>query len=151
MSYTNESGRQQILDDAAAAADDLGLALAVVGDAYEHLDEQTADRAEEIVFRPLQAAYGQLKRTHAEFAARYNLPGRTFTAADPGLPADVRVSLERVADATQSADDTLADLQDSLLPVEVGDEQLRAGLSRTRTLIASVPANCDNLVRMIGR
>ncbi len=151
MSYTNESGRRQILDDAATAADDLALALAVLGEAYDRLDDQSADRIEEIVFRPLQAAYGQLKRTHAEFAARYNLPGRTFDAADPGLPMEVRAAIERVADATQSADDTIADLQDSLLPVEVGDEQLRAGLARTRTLIAPVPASCDDLVRTLGR
>jgi hypothetical protein len=151
VSYTNESGRTQILDEAGAAADELAAALAVLGDAYEHLDEQSADRVEERVFRPLQAAYGQLKRTHAEFAARYHLPGRVFEAGDPGLPADVRVLIERVADATQAADDTLAELQDSLLPVEVGDEALRAGLSRTRTLISPVPAACDALVRTLGR
>jgi len=151
VSYTNESGRQQILDDAGAAADELGTALAVLGDAYDHLDDQSAERVEEVVFRPLQAAYGQLKRTHAEFAARYKLPVRSFLAQDPGLPVDVRAMLERVADATQSADDTLADLQDSMLPVEVGDQELRAGLSRTRTLIAPVPASCDELLRRLGR
>jgi hypothetical protein len=151
LSYTNESGRMQILDDAGAAADELSTALAILGEAYEQLDERTADHVEEIVFRPLQAAYGQLKRTHAEFATRFALPTRTFAVADPGLPADVRVLLERVADAAQAADDALAELQDSLLPVEVGDTELRAGLSRTRTLIAPVPAACDELVRTLGR
>jgi hypothetical protein len=141
----------QILDDAGAAADELGTALAILGEAYEQLDEQTADRVEEVVFRPIQAASGQLKRTHAEFAARFNLPTRTFAAGDPGLPAEVRVLLERIADAVQAADDTLSELQDSLLPVEVGDEALRAGLSRTRTLIAPVPSTCDELVRTLGR
>ncbi len=151
MSYSTESGRQQILDEAAAAVDELGTALAVLGDAYEHLDEHAADRVEESVFRPMQAAYGQLLRTHAEFAARYGLPGRSFKAGDPGLPADVRAQLERVADAAQAVDDGLAELQDSLLPVEVGDAELRAGLSRTRTLIAAVPATCDEIVRTLGR
>lgn len=151
MSYTTESGRQQILTEAAAAAAELETALAVLGEAYEHLDDQLADRVEEVVFRPLQAGYGQLKRTHAEFAARYQLPSRTFETADPGLPADVRVLLERVADAAQTADETLAELQDSLLPVEVGDEALRAGLTRTRMLIAPVPAACDELIRTVGR
>ena len=151
MSYSNESGRQRILDEAAAAVDELGMALAVLADAYEHLDEHTADRVEEWVFRPMQAAYGQLLRTHAEFAARYGLPGRTFKHGDPALPADVRAQLERVADAAQAADDGLADLQDSLLPVEVGDAELRAGLSRTRTLIAPVPSTCDEIVRTLGR
>ncbi len=151
MSYSTESGRQQILDEAAAAVEELGTALAVLADAYDHLDEHAADRVEESVFRPLQAAYGQLRRTHAEFAARYNLPARTFRPGNAGLPADVRVLLERIADATQAAEDGLAALQDSLLPVEVGDAELRAGLSRTRTLIASVPATCDDIVRTIGR
>jgi hypothetical protein len=151
VSYSTESGRQQILDEAAAAVEELGTALAVLADAYDHLDEHAADRVEESVFRPLQAAYGQLRRTHAEFAARYNLPARTFRPGNAGLPADVRVLLERIADATQAAEDGLAALQDSLLPVEVGDAELRAGLSRTRTLIASVPATCDDIVRTIGR
>jgi hypothetical protein len=151
LSYTTESGRQQILTEAAAAAAELGTALAILGDAYEQLDDNSADRVEQVAFRPLQAAYGQLKRTLAEFAARYQLAGRTFETTDSGLPADVRVLLERVADAAQAADDTLASLQDSLLPVEVGDEALRAGLARTRTLIAPVPAACDELIRTIGR
>jgi len=151
VSYTNASGRQQILDDVADAADQLSLALAVLADAYEHLAEHAADRAEETVFRPLQAAYGQLKRTHSEFAGRYGLPGREFRTADPGLPGDPRAQLGRVADAAAAADEILAELQDSLLPVEVGDEQLRAGLSGARTLIANVPAASDELVRTIGR
>jgi hypothetical protein len=151
MSYTNASGRQQILDESAAAADELSTALAVLADAYEHLDASSADRVEEAVFKPLQAAYGQLRRTHAEFAARYGLSAHTFEPGVPGLPGDARAMLERVADAAQSADEILSELQDSLLPVEVGDEQLRAGLSRVRTLIDRVPAASDQLIRTLGR
>jgi len=90
MSYTNASGRQQILDESAAAADELSTALAVLADAYEHLDASSADRVEEAVFKPLQAAYGQLRRTHAEFAARYGLSAHTFEPGVPGLPGDAR-------------------------------------------------------------
>jgi hypothetical protein len=151
LSYTNESGRIQILNDAATAVDDLAVAIAGLGEAYEHLDDQSAERMEDQLFRPLQAAYGQLKRTHADFAARYGLPGREFHPADPGLPADSRILIERAADSAEAADSTLAELQDSLLPVEVGDELLRAGLARARTLIAPVPAACRQFIRTLGR
>lgn len=106
---------------------------------------------EDQLFRPLQSAYGQLQRTHAEFATRFGLPGRKFEAPDLSLPADARTLLERAADDAEAADATLAELQDSLLPVEVGDEALRAGLSRVRTLIAPVPAACRRFVRTVGR
>ena len=48
----------------AAATDQLALALASLGEAYEELDEQTADALEEQLFRPTQSAYGRLRRTH---------------------------------------------------------------------------------------
>ena len=45
----------------------------------------------------------------------------------------------------------IGELQDSLLPVEVGDTELRAGLSRTRELIAPLPAAAREMVRTLGR
>ena len=81
MTYTTAEGRAQVLDVLAAAADDLGLALACLGEAYEQLDEHSADRLEELLFRPVQMAYGRAKRTHAEFAAAHDLPSREFTPA----------------------------------------------------------------------
>ncbi|MDE3131914.1 MAG: hypothetical protein KGL16_12245, partial [Acidobacteriota bacterium] len=119
MAYSTDEGRTQILDDAAAAVDQLSIAIAALGEAYERLDEAAGDRLEAELFRPLQSAYGQLKRTHSEFARRVGLPGREFPAAPPPAPADPRVSLEHAADAIQTADEMLAELQDSLLPVEV--------------------------------
>jgi hypothetical protein len=151
MSYTTQEGRTQILDDAAAAAQRLGVALAELGEAYEHLDDQAADRMEAQVFRPLQGAYGHLKRTLTEFAGRVGLPGGDFPVAAMPAPENPRVALEHAADEIQAADDMLSELQDSLLPVEVGDRELRTGLSTTRTQIASLPAACDELVRMVGR
>lgn len=151
MSYTAQSGRLQILGDMAAAAEQLGGALGLLGEAYEHLDEQTAERMEGGLFRPLQSAYGQLKRAHAEFAARSRLPGRDFPVAPAPLPGDPRALFDRAADLIQGGDDTLAALQDSLLPVEVGDEALRADLSRVRVLIDRLPAVSGQLVRTIGR
>lgn len=151
MSYTTEEGRTQILDDAAAAVDQLSIAIAALGEAYEHLDEQSGDRMEAQLFRPLQGAYGQLKRTHSEFAQRVGLPVRTFDAAPPPAPEDPRASLEHAADAIAAADEILAELQDSLLPVEVGDQQLRGGLSGTRSAIAALPDACEDFVRTLGR
>jgi len=151
MGYTTEEGRTQILDDAAAAVESLSVAMAALGEAYEHLDEQAGDRMEAQLFRPLQSAYGQLKRTHSEFAQRAGLPGREFPVAPPPAPEDPRASLEHAADAIQAADDQLSELQDSLLPVEVGDQALRGGLSGTRSLIASLPEACDEFIRTLGR
>ncbi len=151
MSYTTNEGRSQILDDTAVAVDQLSVALAELGEAYEHLDEQTGDRMEAQLFRPLQGAYGQLKRTHTDFAQRSGLSVREFAAIPTTAPEAPRTALEHAADAIQTADDTLADLQDSLLPVEVGDQELRAGLSGTRTTIATLPGVCDGLIRLLGR
>ena len=45
----------------------------------------------------------------------------------------------------------LAELQDSMMPVEVGDRELRAGLSETRESIAELPARARRLMRTQGR
>jgi hypothetical protein len=37
------------------------------------------------------------------------------------------------------------------MPVEVGDRELRDGLSATRELIAAVPGRGRELLRMVGR
>ncbi|HEX3617075.1 MAG TPA: hypothetical protein VHU61_11090 [Solirubrobacteraceae bacterium] len=151
MGYTTEEGRTQILDDAGAAVDQLSIAIAALGEAYEHLDDDAGERMETELFRPLQGAYGQLKRTHSDFAQRSGLPGRNFPAAPAPPPEDPRVSLEHAADAIQAADEMLAELQDTLLPVEVGDQELRGGLSGARTVIAPLPERCDEFVRTLGR
>ncbi len=151
MSYTSESGRTQILEDAAAAASDLNEALAALGEAYEHLDERAADRMEDELFRPLQAALGQLKRTLAAFAQRHGLVEPEVRDALEPAPGHPRELLDRAGEAAARADEALAELQDSLLPVEVGDQPLREGLAAVRTLIAPVPARAESLVRTFGR
>jgi phage shock protein A len=152
MSYTSREGRTQLLEEVAEATDQLALALASLGEAYEELDEQTADSLEEQLFRPTQSAYGRLRRTHAEFAARHGLPGRDFAPSSGGMHSgDPRVYVDRAVDAIERADQTLAELQDSMLPVEVGDRELRAGLSETRESIAELPARATRLMRTQGR
>jgi len=153
MSYTTADARRQLLDQVGAAADEVAVALAALGEAYELLDDATADRLEEELFRPAQAASGRLQRTHGDFAARHGLPARALPApAARGLPSQgVRGFLDGAMAAVARADLTLGTLQDSLLPVEVGDPELRAGLSEVRRLLGDLPPRARGFVRVLGR
>jgi hypothetical protein len=152
MSYIGQEARQQMLDTLAEATDEIGMALAALGEAYEQLDDDTADTLEEQLFRPVQAAYGRARRTHSGFAERHGLPTRTFEPVSAGLPSQgVRGFIDRATEAIADADDILADLQDSMMPVEVGDAELRAGLSQVRELAATVQERARLLVRRLGR
>jgi acyl-coenzyme A synthetase/AMP-(fatty) acid ligase len=152
MAYVTAEARQELLDSVAEAIDEIGSALAALGAAYEQLDEQTADRMEEELFRPVQVAYGRAQRTHATFAQRYGLPGRTFEPASAGLPSQgVRAFLDAAVDAVEAADDILAELQDSMRPVEVGDAELRAGLAEVRELLGTLRVRAREIVRRLGR
>lgn len=152
MAYSTAEAQAEMLDDIGTSADELAAALAALSEAYELLDEDAGDELERAVFGPVQAAYGRLRRTHTEFAHRHGLPERRFPAATPGThTGDPRVYIERGLDAAQDAEQRLAELQDSLAPVEVGDTQLRAGLAQTRTLLGDVPASGDRLLRSFGR
>jgi hypothetical protein len=150
--YTTADARQQLLDTVAEAADELGVALASLSEAYEQLDEGNADRVEEQLFRPVQLAYGRARRAHAAFAERHDLPGRTFEAAIAGAPSrGVKGFLDSAVAAIAAADRLLATLQDSMLPVEVGDAQLRADLEQVRALVAGLGARARELLRTFGR
>jgi predicted nucleic acid-binding Zn-ribbon protein len=152
MSYSAAEARRQLLDDVAEATDQLALAVAALTEAYEELDEQTADRLEAELFRPVQSAYGRLRRTHADFAERQGLPTRAFEASSGGAHSgDPRVYVDRAVDAIERADQGLADLQDSMMPVEVGDRELREGLSEVRETISDLPARARRLMRAQGR
>ena len=120
--------------------EEIGTALAALSGAYELLDERTADRLEDELFGPVQVAYGRARRTHTAFAERYGLPTRTFSPAVQGAPSHgVRGFLDMAVESVAGADDTLAELQDSMLPVEVGDAELRAGLAEVRELVGALP------------
>lgn len=152
MSYTNAQARQDLLDIVAEAIDELAVALAALGAAYEQLDEQHGDELEQQLFRPVQLAYGRAKRTHAAFAERTGLPGRTFEAAAPGAPSTgAKGFVTNAVAAVSSADTVLSTLQDSMLPVEVGDRELRTGLGEVREILADVPARARGVVRTLGR
>jgi hypothetical protein len=152
MAYVTAEARQQLLDALATATDDIGGALGALGDAYEQLDEASADQLEDALFGPVQVAYGRAKRTHAEFADRHGLPRRTFASPPPGAPSrGVRGFLDQAVGAVVKADAELGALQDSMLPVEVGDAELRAGMSEVRRQLADVAANARHFVSRLGR
>ena len=49
------------------AVEYLGEGIGSLGDAYEELDDQTADTLEEKLFGPMQRGYGRAKKTYADF------------------------------------------------------------------------------------
>jgi hypothetical protein len=152
VAYKTADAQQQLLDSIAQAIDQIAAALALLSEAYEQLDESSADRIEEQLFRPVQAAYGRAKRTHAEFAARHDLPGRTFDPAAVVAPArGVKGFVDAALKAVGEADLTLATLQDSMLPVEVGDTEVRAGLEQVRSLLGDLHGRAHEFVRTLGR
>jgi hypothetical protein len=152
MAYSTADARQQLLDTLAEAIDEVGFGLASLGEAYEQLDEGAADELEERLFGPVQAAYGRAKRTHAEFAGRHGLASRTFDPQSAGARSvGARGFIEHAAEAIEAADHALAELQDSLLPVEVGDRELRAGLTEVRATLGGLPERARRLVGRLGR
>jgi hypothetical protein len=150
--YTTADARQQLLDTVAQAAEELSSALASLSEAYEQLDERNADRVEEELFRPVQLAYARARQAHATFSERHGLPGRSFQPAPRGAPSrGVRGFLDGAVEEVAAADRALGTLQDSMLPVEVGDQQLRADLESVRSLIGGVGASARELERTLGR
>lgn len=152
MSTADLPARRQLLDGLAEAADQLGEALASLGAAYELLDEQQGDRLEDELFRPVQVAYGRARRAHGEFAARYGLPGREFTMPEPGLPSTgVKGFVEQAVEAVDRAERGLVALQESSLALEVGDVELRAGLTSVRQAIDGLSHHARAFVSTFGR
>jgi hypothetical protein len=153
MAYVSQEARQELLGVIAQAVAEIAGALSALGAAYEQLDEQSADRLEEQLFRPVQLAYGRAQRTATGFAERHGLPAPE-TAAPPsaGLPSQgVRGFVENALEAIEEADRILIELQDSMRPVEVGDAELRAGLAAVRELLEGLPDRVHAFVSRFGR
>ena len=152
MAQTTLEARQQLLDAVAEATDHIGLALASLSAAYEQLDEQKADELEDQLFRPVQLAYGRARRIHAEFAERHGLTKREFQPPSPGLASiGAKAFIEQAVVAVGQADHALLELQDTLLPVEVGDPELRASLADLRGLVGDLTPRAREVVRTLGR
>ncbi len=150
--YTTIEARQKVLADLAIAVEQIAVSMGALESAYEQLDDGHAGVLEERIFRPAQLAYGRAQRTHRAFAARSGLPGRSFDSTSSGPHVQsVQTLIDRAAYAAAQADITISSLQDSMLPVEVGDPELRAGLSQTREALAAIPLGARDLVRTVGR
>jgi hypothetical protein len=152
MPYTTAQGRQLLLDELAQATEKISLALANLGEAYEALDERSAERLEEELFGPAQLALGRAKRAHGAFAQRHGMPSHSFGSASAGAPSNgFKGFLQAAVQAIQASDNELAQLQDSMLPVEVGDGELRGDLREIRTLLDQLPGRAHQLLRTFGR
>ena len=150
MAYTSTEGRQELLDAFAEAIEHLGFALAALGAAYEQLDEQNADRLEEELFGPVQLAYGRAKSAHAQFAAPRH-DRRHVRDTVGGLPSTGAKGFIDTLSDPGPADAALSALQDSSLPTEVGDQELRAALTDVRELLGGVRQRARELERTLGR
>lgn len=152
MSYTNIEARQQMLDRLGLATEHLSRAVASLSAAYEQLDEQQGDVLEARLFRPVQHAFGRAQRTHAGFADRHDMERREFTVPIPEAPSTgVQGYIEHAMDAVDATERELVALQDSLMPIEFGDPELRAGVTEIRQLIAPLPSRTRELLRVLGR
>jgi hypothetical protein len=152
MAYATSEARQQLLDTLAEAADALGFALACLAEAYDKLDAHNGDRLEEELFQPVQGAYGRAKASHSEFAGRHGLPGRTFEQQSAGVSRGGAAGfIDQAVAAVSEADRALGDLQDSMLPVEAGDAELRSGLVAVRDRVRGLPGRARELRRTLGR
>jgi hypothetical protein len=152
MPHTDLDARQRLLDVLGAATDELARALAALSTAYEQLDEQQADRLEAELFNPVRRAYGRAKRAYVEFAARHAIQGRDFEIPPPPAPSSgVKRLIEDAVEAVGRAETELVGLQDSLMPIEVGDAELRAALGEVRQLIDGLSQHARELLRTFGR
>jgi hypothetical protein len=152
VAYSNAAATQHLLDTLALAAGELGVALAFLGGAYEQLDEGLAERLEDELFRPVQLAYGRAQRVHAEFSRRRGIPEHAFEEAHPHVREhDPKGAIDRAVAAVERADGLLGTLQDSMLPVEVGDPELRTGLGQVRLQLGEIRARAREIERLLGR
>ena len=152
MARTEREDRERIVAALAVATDRIGLATTSLGLAYEQLDETTADRLEDQLFRPVQRALARAKRTNAGFAERFGLAVPAADDGSPGPPSQgARQLVDNAVAALADGARELAELQDTMLPIEVGDAELRAGLAEVRELVDAVPSRAREFLRTLGR
>ena len=153
MAYATQEARQHLLETVAEAIDELQIAVAALGAAYEQLDDDSADRMEDTLFRPTQTALGRAKRTYSGFADRHGLTVTPQPEQTTGVmpSAGARGYLERAAETAAEAELILSELQDSMRPVEVGDAELRAGLADVRAAIGPREHAAREFMRTLGR
>ncbi len=152
MTQTTVEARQQILDELGGAVERSAISVVAFGRAFELLAVGAADRLDRELFRPARRGYARGKRAHAGFAERHEMSTGAFELPPPGPSSQgARGFVEEGVNAATEADQALAALQDSLLPVESGDPELRAGLGEMREALAIIPQNARQLIRGLGR
>lgn len=152
MPISTLEARTRILDELAEAVDRIALALACLGEAFELVSVTSADRLESELYMPVQKAYGRGKRTYTQFAERWSLEARELVTPAPGRPSQgAKAFVERAVIAAAEGDRAIADLQDSMLPIESGDAELRSGLTEARELLEPLPIAAREYLRTLGR
>ena len=152
MAFTTAEARDRIIGDLEAAEEELGLAVAALGEAFELLATGSADRLEDELFRPVQKAYVRTKRTRTGFAQRVAHETDEPEPKPIGPPSQgTKGFIQQAAAATGQADLILSELQDSMMPVEGGDAELRASLSEIRELLSPVRVSAGTFLRTLGR
>jgi len=152
VAFTTAEARDRIIGDLEAAEEELGLAVACLGEAFEMLASGSADRLEDELFRPVQKAYVRTKRTRTGFAQRVSHETDEPPSKQPGPPSQgAKGFVQQATAATTQADLILSELQDSMMPVEGGDGELRAGLSEVRELLSPVRVSAAGFLRTLGR
>ena len=100
----------------------------------------------------MQKAYGRGKRTYVGFGWRFGLAVREIDSPTGGVSSQgVREFVTRAVGAAGDADRQIVELQDSMLPIESGDAELRSGLSEVRELLDGLPAVAVGFLRTLGR
>ncbi len=152
MAITRQEAVERILAGLGTAIERNALALACLGAAFETLTTAPAERLEDELYRPVQRAFGRGKRAHATYAAATGAPAASFELPDPGVASQgARAFVERAVVAAANADRALSELQDTMLPIEFGDAELRAGLAEMRELLAPLPVSAREFLRTLGR
>ncbi len=144
--------RDRIIGDLESAEEELGLAVACLGEAFEALPEGSADRLETELFRPVQKAYVRTKRTRTGFSQRVAQTTDEPEPKAPGPPSQgAKGFVEQGVQAAAQADLILTDLQDSMMPVEGGDPELRAGISEVREQLSGISGGARRFLSSLGR
>lgn len=152
MAVTMDQARGQIVAELGGAIVQIGFSVACLGAAYELLDEINADRLEAELFRPAQRALGRAKRANSRFATDHGLSAPDGEIPEPvGVSEGVKSLVERSVTAAAGGSRRIAELQDSMLPIEAGDPELRAALAEVRELVDGLAGPAREFLRTLGR
>ena len=148
---TTAEAREELLERLGRAIEAIGFALTSLGAAYEQLDQFKADELEEKLFQPAQRAFGgRSAPTRSSQRATGSRAGSS-SQHRPACRRSARRRSSRTPSPRSGERTSLSELQDSLLPVDVGDPELRAELAELRELLAGFDERACELVRTLGR